>query len=91
MKKERGNALIGIVVIIIVFLVGAIFFWNSYQIQEKKNEEIRKQASVVQTIIVPEEVATSTATSTEITTSSSTSTSTKISSSTTPKVLQKTQ
>ena len=75
MKTERGNALIGIVVIIIVFLVGAIFSWNSYQLQEKKNEEIRKQASIVQTIIVPPETATTTATSTELTTGTSSSTS----------------
>jgi cytoskeletal protein RodZ len=86
MKTERGNALIGIVVIIIVFLVGAVFAWNSYQIQERKNEEIRKQASIVQTIIVPPETSTSTATSTELTTSTSTSTSTIISTSTKEKV-----
>ena len=77
MIKERGNALIGIVVIIIVFLVGAIFFWNNYQIQLKKNEEIKKQASITQTIIVPPETSTSTATSTELNNSTSTATSTK--------------
>jgi len=46
MKREHGNALLGIVIIIIVFLVGGVFFWNNYQIQVKKDEELKKQAEI---------------------------------------------
>ncbi len=68
MKKERGNALLGIVVIIIVLLVGGIFYWNNYQIQAKKNEEIRKQTQIAQTQIINQpEVITSTTTATSTT------------------------
>ena len=65
MKTERGNALLGIVVIIIVLLVGGIFYWNSYQMQLKKDAEIRKQAEIAQTQIINQpEDTTSTTTST---------------------------
>ena len=76
MKTERGNALIGIVIIIIVFLVGGVFFWNNYQIQLQKEQELKKEASTVQTIILPPVTATGTATSTDINTATSTATST---------------
>lgn len=81
MTRDRGNALIGIVVIIIVLLVGGIFFWNSYKMQEKRNEEIRKQAEIVQTqVIVQPDIteATSTATSTPVLPQTATKTSEKI-------------
>ena len=67
MKTERGNALLGIVVIIIVFMIGGVFFWNNYQIEQKKNEEAKKQAEITQTIIEQPvvETTTSTATSTD--------------------------
>ena len=74
-KSERGNALLGIVIIIIVFLVGGIFFWNSYKIQVQKDEELKKQASTVQTqVIVQPDITegTSTATSTDMMTATNT-------------------
>ena len=76
MSNERGNALIGIVIIIIVLLVGGIFFLNNYKLKIAQNAELKRQAEITQTQIIQEptitETATSSATSTQTTTTSTT-------------------
>ena len=59
----------GIVIIIIVLLVGGVFFWNSYKMQKAKNDELRRQAEMTQTEIIHQQTITETATTTATSTS----------------------
>ncbi len=98
MRNQKGNALMGIIVIIIVLLVAGVFFLNSYKADLLKSAEIKKQ-SVEQTAnaeaalkaILDSTSTTSTSytTSTEYLTPIKTSTSSKVSTSTYKKIEKK--
>jgi len=43
-QSDRGNALIGIIVIMVILIAGAVSFWNTARQEVAQNEAARKAA-----------------------------------------------
>lgn len=47
MHTQKGNALVGIIVIILVLIIGGVYFWNSQIRHAKELRAVQNQANVL--------------------------------------------